>query len=77
MAEQTTKYVWQSRKPLVLGTGGEVKQGETFTPTADMLASFRDLMIPVGESLRTAPPEADPEHAGSAARTPARARRDE
>ena len=58
---------------------GAIQQGETFTPTEEIIAAFRDLMVPVGESLRTAAPEAapEPEHPGSAARSPARGRREE
>ena len=79
---QKDKYVWQARKPLALAEGGSIQQGETFTPTVEMLAAFRDLMLPVGESLRATPeatPEAapEPDHVGSAARSPARGRREE
>ena len=77
--KQDVKYVWQARKPLAVHGGRAIQQGETFTPTEEMIAAFRDLMVPVGESLRTAPAEAppEPEHPGSAARSPARTRREE
>ena len=77
--KQSVKYVWQARKSLAVHGGRAIQQGETFTPTEEMIAAFRDLMVPVGESLHTAAPEAapEPDHAGSAARSPARGRREE
>ena len=46
---QDVKYVWHGRKPFRLPEGREIKQGETFTPTVEMIAAFRDLMLPVGD----------------------------
>ena len=49
---QDVKYVWHGRKPFHVPEGREIKQGETFTPTEEMIAAFRDLMIPVGVADR-------------------------
>ena len=49
---QAGKYVWQARKPFRVPGGHEVKQGETFTPTVEMIAAFGDLMVKVGVAER-------------------------
>ena len=46
--KQDVKYVWQARKSLAVHGGRAIQQGETFTPTEEMIAAFRDLMVPVG-----------------------------
>ena len=65
--QQQTKYIWQARKPLAVPGGRGIQQGETFTPTEEMIVAYRDLMVPVGESLRTTEKEPEPEKEPTAA----------
>ena len=76
---QDVAYVWQSRKPLTIWGGRPIERGEKLIPTQEMIAAYGDLMVPVGESLRVAAPEAvvDPEPALSTPRSPGRPRREE
>ena len=51
--KQDKKYMWQGRKPHVLTGGRTITQGETFTPTVEMIAAFGDLMVPVAVAERS------------------------
>lgn len=49
---QSVKYVWQARKPFRLPSGATIKQGETFTPTVEMITAYGDLMVRAGAAAQ-------------------------